>query len=241
MVRLLRGHIEPTLRRELGGSARLRVLDVGCGGQPFRPLIEGLGHDYAGADTQNPLGIVDHLFEIDGRIPDNLAAAGGFDFILCTEVLEHVADWDRAFANFSRLLAPGGRMLLTCPFVYVLHEEPHDFWRPTSHALKHFAVKHGLDAIDVQRIGSAWDVIGTVLGASYGCVKPTWGRLDYRFTAYLVDKLLRLTFRLLQSGALQGRVSLRNDRLPLYLTNVASFHKPDAAHNQVAPPTAILS
>jgi SAM-dependent methyltransferase len=141
-----------------------RALDVGCGRQPFRTLLESRGLAYEGLDTQqNADGTVAHLCAIDAPLPAPLAAARPFDFILCTEVFEHVADWHAAWSNLTALLAPGGRALITCPHVYPLHEEPYDFWRPTSFALRTFAARHGLAAVDERRVGEGWDVLGTVL------------------------------------------------------------------------------
>lgn len=39
-----------------------------------------------------------------------------FDFVLSFDVLEHVPDHERAFAEFFRCLRPGGRLLFTAPF-----------------------------------------------------------------------------------------------------------------------------
>ena len=91
-----------------------------------------MGFDYTGADVQqNKAATVDFVAAIDQPLPPQLAGAGPFDFIVCTEVLEHVADWEMAFRNLRSLLAPGGRLLITCPHFYPLHETPHDYWRPT--------------------------------------------------------------------------------------------------------------
>lgn len=150
---------------DAGGGGR--ALDVGCGRQPFRGLIESLGLAYVGLDTQqNAEGTVAHVCPIDGELPGAVTAGGGYRFILCTEVMEHVADWPAAFANFVRLLAPGGRLLITCPHVYPLHEEPYDFWRPTPYALKYFAARYGLKVVEQRRVGDGWDVLGTVLAAT---------------------------------------------------------------------------
>src|SRR5262249_34314372 len=46
IVPLLRGHIEAAVRRH--AAAARRVLDVGCGRQPFRPLLEGPDTAYVG-------------------------------------------------------------------------------------------------------------------------------------------------------------------------------------------------
>ncbi len=173
---LLRGAIEAAIREAAAADAGRpdrRALDVGCGGQPFRALIESLGYAYTGLDTQAQPGLtLDHLGAIDNDLPAALLDAasngprGGFDLILCTEVLEHVLDWPRAWSNLSRLLATDGRLVVTCPHVYPLHEEPYDFWRPTMHALRAFAARAGLSVIDERALGDAFDVLGTVIAAA---------------------------------------------------------------------------
>jgi len=125
IVPLLLSRIAPIL--ESLPASEGRVLDVGCGRQPFRHLFETRGYTYVSTDAQNPLGIVDVVAEIDKDLPAALLARGPFDFILCTEVLEHVADWHKVFANFSLLLKSGARLLVTCPHFYILHEAPYDF------------------------------------------------------------------------------------------------------------------
>src|SRR5437868_7058859 len=118
------------------GSA---CLDVGCGGQPLRSQLTAIGLSYMGLDVrQNTAGTVDFIGAIDAELPAALTAST-FDFIVCTEVLEHVANWPAAFANLARLLRPGGRLLITCPHIWVPHEEPADFFRPTNWALAHHA------------------------------------------------------------------------------------------------------
>jgi len=44
--------------------------------------------------------------------------AGAYDLILCTEVIEHIADSRAAIAGMARLLTPGGTLLLTTPQRY---------------------------------------------------------------------------------------------------------------------------
>ena len=140
-------------------------LDVGCGEQPLRASLEALGFAYSSLDlAQNQSGTVQHIGAIDRSLPTSLANAA-FDFIVCTEVLEHVADWTQAFTNLSALLKPGGRLLITCPHIWVPHEEPADFFRPTSWALAHYAKASGLGTLSIERLGDGFDVLGTVLAA----------------------------------------------------------------------------
>lgn len=195
-----------------------KALDVGCGKQPFRGELEAFGFAYTGLDTQPGRGVA-HVAPIDGALPDALVAEGPFQFILCTEVLEHVADWFTAFANFARLAAPGGKLLLTCPHVYPLHEEPFDFWRPTPHAIRHYATGAGFRVVALEPLGTAWDVLGTTLGA---CTisRGEWS-LKARLAAWWVRRFVRTTYWLLRRGWLQS-VPLGSK---LYLSNVAVLEK----------------
>lgn len=59
-----------------------------------------------------------------------------FDVILCLNVLEHVYDFDTAISRIHRALKPGGRVAIVVPVFYPYHDEPHDYWRFTEHALR---------------------------------------------------------------------------------------------------------
>lgn len=219
IVPLLRQRIEAALLADLPAPPRT-VLDFGCGRQPFRRLLEGPDSVYVGADvTQTPEGTVNVLAAVDAPLPAELLARGPFDFILCTEVLEHVADWAAAFANFAALLKPGGRALLTCPHFFRLHEEPFDFWRPTLHALGHYARAHGLTVRRQEAAGDGWDVLGTLLAS---CVAaPRRPGLLPRLACRGVNTWRRLAFTLLR-----WRLPQRFARLPgMYLSNIVTLEK----------------
>jgi SAM-dependent methyltransferase len=226
IVPLLKSKIESVLHTLPVSVGGYKVLDLGCGGQPFRPFFEKCGHEYVSADAQDSQGIVDYVFELDQDVPAPLLQRGPFDFILCTEVMEHVADWDTAFRNCARLLKPKGRILITCPHFYILHEQPYDFWRPTIYALKFYARRYDFDEVAVEMLGDAWDVLGTVLGASADGVKAAGpGTFLQRLSVPLWNLLFKMVFRALRTGWLQTRFSLANDRYPVYLCNVALLEK----------------
>jgi ubiquinone/menaquinone biosynthesis C-methylase UbiE len=50
-----------------------------------------------------------------------------FDAILCSEVLEHVPEPTLALDEFTRLLKPGGVMILTAPFGSNVHMAPYHY------------------------------------------------------------------------------------------------------------------
>ena len=202
----------------------LCALDVGCGRQPFRTLLESRGLRYVGLDTQqNVDSTVAHVCPIDGELPATLLAEGPFDFILCTEVMEHVADWQSAFANFHKLLAPGGRLLITCPHLYPLHEEPYDFWRPTPYALRYFAARFSLNVLDQQQIGDGLDVLGTTLAATKLRVPDgSWNPLAYLVVFALQVKKVAWVWFCKQRFAR----SLVRPQTKLYLSNLIILERP---------------
>lgn len=100
--------------------ATAKAVDIGCGGQRFRELLRRAGNSYCGVEV-NPDGGPpgDVLWAAGEPLSEALSQRGPFDFLLCTEVIEHVADLLAAFANFALLLASGGRALITAPLVYL--------------------------------------------------------------------------------------------------------------------------
>lgn len=60
-----------------------------------------------------------------------------YDCIYCSGVLEHVDDYQAALNEMTRVLKPGGVMLLGVPFRQAIHHAPRDFWRFTEGALRY--------------------------------------------------------------------------------------------------------
>lgn len=55
------------------------------------------------------------------------ASDASFDAILCSEVLEHVPEPTHALDEFTRLLKPGGKLILTAPFGSNVHMAPYHY------------------------------------------------------------------------------------------------------------------
>ncbi len=85
-----------------------------------------------------------------------------FDLVICTEVLEHLPDPGAAFAELVRVLVPGGELVCTTPFLYPLHEEPHDYIRWTVNQLRARAGRHDLEIVELAKLGNELDVMATV-------------------------------------------------------------------------------
>ena len=112
-------------------AAGARVLDVGAGSAPYRSLFSHCDYktqDFARLDDSQlrhgGYGQID--FECDAKsipVPD-----GSFDIVLCTEVLEHVAEPIAVVREFARILTAGGHLLLTAPLGSGIHQEPYHFY-----------------------------------------------------------------------------------------------------------------
>jgi ubiquinone/menaquinone biosynthesis C-methylase UbiE len=99
-----------------------RVLDLGCGSGAFTALAAAAGAaSVIGADvaeaalararTAHP-ELDFRLVGIGGPLPlDDVSA----DLVWCSEVIEHIADTAAWLSEVRRVLAPGGRLLLTTP------------------------------------------------------------------------------------------------------------------------------
>lgn len=224
MIPLLKGAILQALETFATHGPNTRCLDIGCGRQPFRAIIQSRGYHYFSLDAQPSTEVkIDFIATIDQpQLPPEVAQHGPYNFILCTEVLEHVADWQTAFTHMTSLLAPGGRILLTSPHFYLAHEEPYDFWRPTPHAFEAFARKHNLAILQVHKLGDAWDILGTLLSCCrFEPVNPNNPR-DTRW-ANALWKLRNRLFDLIHHGAIRRRIHFRG---PFHMTNLAVLEKP---------------
>lgn len=130
-------------RQWVADHARGRVLDVGCADGWARDVLAYC--DYVGLDyptTASGLyGTRPQVFADGARLPFGAAT---FDTVLLLEVLEHVAEAEQVLAEISRVLRPEGVLLISMPFLYPLHDAPHDYRRYTAPGLVHALERAGL-------------------------------------------------------------------------------------------------
>lgn len=121
-----------------------RVLDVGCADGWAREVLSHC--QYVGLDyptTALKLYMTRPQVYADGAyLP---FSTGTFDTVLLLEVLEHVSNPERVLAEISRVLKPGGAILISVPFLYPLHDAPHDYRRYTAPGLIHMLTNAGLE------------------------------------------------------------------------------------------------
>jgi SAM-dependent methyltransferase len=154
----------PPLERFLKRYASDRwTLDVGAQNGPYAELFP----NRLGVDIRHGRGV---------RVLTDAQAlalvSASFDVVVCTEVLEHLPEPQRAIDEMFRVLRPGGTLILTTRFLFPIHDAPHDYFRFTKYGLRHLlrnfeivelaeeTTSVGALAVLVQRLGMQAETLG---------------------------------------------------------------------------------
>ena len=100
---------------------------------------------HEGAKPYFPDSITVETFDIDpssgckyiGDIckHNDFLADASYDYVVCTEVLEHTLEPFDAVNEIWRIAKPGGKLFLSVPFNFRIHGPLPDCWRFTEHGL----------------------------------------------------------------------------------------------------------
>jgi len=167
-VDLQLAHVVDTLTA-LAPRARGRLLDVGCGDKPYEAIFRPHVREYVGVEHADTFGLTsashrgkaDLLYEGD-RLPFPDAS---FDTVLSVQVLEHTPDPAALVAEMARVLRPDGVLILSAPFSFRLHEEPHDYYRFTVHGLRDLCERANLVIDEILPHGGLWSLLGHKLNS----------------------------------------------------------------------------
>lgn len=137
-----------------------KVLDIGCGNKPYLDLFPKSVTEYIGCDiVQSDLNRVDIICEAN-NIP---LESNSMDTVFSTQVIEHVADHNGLLFEANRILKPGGKLIVSGPMYWQLHEEPHDYFRFTRYGFSYLLQKHGFREIAIEPCGGKWALTGIVI------------------------------------------------------------------------------
>lgn len=114
----------PVIKRLIPQEIKISILDFGCGKGKIIDEIVNINHkaDITGVDVSNTaLNFAKKKFKKfkfikieDGeKLPFN---KNSFDFIISSDVLEHVYNTQNVFKELSRVLKPQGRILISVPY-----------------------------------------------------------------------------------------------------------------------------
>lgn len=166
------------------------LIDLGCGKVPLYEsykdhVATNLCVDWENTLNKNPY--IDLHCDLNNPLP---FPDQKFDTILLSDVLEHVAVPETLWREMSRILRPGGKLILNVPFFYKLHEVPHDYYRYTEFALTRFAEINGLKIVLMTPMGGIPEII-TDLTAKLVTDIPLIGRTFTRIVQWFGKIFIR--------------------------------------------------
>lgn len=142
-------------------AAGARVLDVGSGDSPYRELFASfdyLTNDWADT-TYSPSASVDVVAPAHDLPLDD----DSLDAVVCTQVLEHTPEPWAVLEEFARVIRPGGKVILTAPLTWYLHEVPHDYYRFTAYGLGHLLRRAGFVDVDIRPMNDSPSTLAELL------------------------------------------------------------------------------
>jgi SAM-dependent methyltransferase len=151
---------------ELASHASGLLLDYGCGSSPYRSLFPNV--DYQRADYSPSVGI-DYAVREDQTID---ARNESFDYVLSTQVLEHVRRPEAYLAECFRLLKAGGTLLLSTHGTFEEHGCPYDFRRWTADGLKEDITRAGFEMKDLKKLTTGPRAAGFLFHQYGGMLAP---------------------------------------------------------------------
>lgn len=191
-----------------------RVLDIGAGSCPYRALFDHCEYrtqdftQLAGDQLRHGgYGKIDYVCDASAiPVPD-----ASFDVVLCTEVLEHIAEPLKVLAEFARILKPGGHLLLTAPLGSGIHQEPHHYYGGfTPYWYRRFLAELGFADIAVEANAGSYAYFSQESLRFLQSTRP------WRLAAPFMVRLLWMPFWMVLLPVLAGIVPLAAHRLDRY-------------------------
>lgn len=170
---LVAKELQNLIENHVSGS----LLDLGCGMVPlyeaYKPYVTRVTcGDWESSFHQNPY--IDQVCDLTKPLDFE---AESFDTIILSDVLEHLPEPMLVFQEVARILKPGGKVILTTPFLYWLHEEPFDYFRFTHHAFEFFASESQLEVTESRMVGGYGPVLADIFSKVSKKASPNLARL----------------------------------------------------------------
>ncbi len=161
--------IESALRTVPSGQ---KLLDAGAGECQFRRFcghLDYIAQDFAQYTGSGDVGLhtggwdngkLDIVCDItDIPLPD-----ASIDAVMCTEVFEHLPNPVLAIQEFSRLIRPGGTLILTAPFFSLTHFAPYHFATGFNrYFFEHHLAEHGFVVDELVSNGNYFEAVAQEL------------------------------------------------------------------------------
>jgi SAM-dependent methyltransferase len=151
--------------RQIAPRTRGRLLDVGCGEKPYESIFRPYVNEYIGVELQETFSATHASTRsskpdvfYDGKLLPFESQT--FDTVISVQVLEHTPHPQDLVNEMARVVKSGGLVIVSAPFSFRLHEEPHDYFRYTPHGLRALFEAAGLVVEDIWSERDLWGVVG---------------------------------------------------------------------------------
>jgi SAM-dependent methyltransferase len=178
------GRIGKLLREETRGPV---VLDIGCGKRWPKALLPD-SYCYFGLDYLETAAWYETKPDVFGDAENLPFAPHTANTILMLDVLEHVPHPQRALSEAYRCLKADGIIILIVPFLYPIHDAPHDYQRWSLYGLKKLADEQGFTVTKEAYQGNPLET--AALLSNIGMTKSVLNWISSRHAASLLLLLL---------------------------------------------------
>jgi|WetSurMetagenome_2_1015567.scaffolds.fasta_scaffold128029_2 SAM-dependent methyltransferase len=132
------------------------LLDLGCGEMPYKRYLIDRNKNitkYIGVDIDSSQyhQSVKPDMHWDGKKIE--IENEKVNTVLATELFEHLPNIENVISEIYRVLVRDGCLFFTIPFVWPLHETPHDEYRYTPYSLERFLKNAGFRDIKIVPLG----------------------------------------------------------------------------------------
>jgi SAM-dependent methyltransferase len=122
-VPIARPEIHETVARVLDPFPRGKLLDVPAGEGALSARLSDAGFQVHACDLYPEIFRARDIEVLGGDLSGTLPYADGeFQYIVCLEGLEHIENPHQAIREFSRLLVPGGHIVISVPNILNIEE-----------------------------------------------------------------------------------------------------------------------
>jgi SAM-dependent methyltransferase len=134
------------------------MYDLGCGEAPYKEYFLQYCDSYVGVDWTNTLhnSRADIVTDLNSSFSIENAVA---DTLISLSVMEHLCE-PQTFLNESyRILKDDGIFILGVPWMWWIHEAPHDYFRYTPYGLKYMFDKAGFKDVKIEATGGFFSML----------------------------------------------------------------------------------
>lgn len=170
------------------GGIKGRILDLGAGKSEYKEIFDK-NAEVITTDI-DPSSGADVIFDANEKFP---IQTGAFDFVFCTNVLEHLKNPEGCVNEIYRVLKPGGTLFLSVPFLYWFHASPNDYFRFTHEGIGHLLRSAGFRKIEIKRLGGRFSLFLELFALEHLPFISPFVRLFYPLARFLDEHILSRT------------------------------------------------